>query len=121
MPRVVRVAFPVLEDRQGRVSWDANRIRQYVWDNNWVDDSGPAFNAACVLLASAIIGPNANRIARFLELKRDEVRTFGKRLRANEIWKGRKVYGDWFDEQYGGINFCLDINIALGLMEKVSE
>lgn len=72
------------------------------------------------LLASAIVGPNVRAICHFLGLRRDEtaVAMAGRRLRANGIWKGSRIYhSGWFNKD-GGMAFCLDVCVAQGLMER---
>ena len=95
-----------------------DQIREYLWAADHTEDSGPDFDAACVLLASAVVGPDAGRIARHLDVPAARVRPLARRLRANGVWCGGRVHGDWFDEKTGGIAFCLDIGVATGMFER---
>lgn len=73
---------------------------------------------ALVLLSSISEGPNADSIARFIGKPRSEVRVIGKRLRDNDIWNGGKLCCNWFGKD-GGVEFCLDVNVACGFMNRV--
>lgn len=82
------------------------------------DDS--AFKAAMVLVASAQVGPNTDKVARRAKLPRALVRKYGKRLRHQGIWRGRKIACEWFDKTSGGTAFWCDVCVAEGLMNRVS-
>ena len=75
---------------------------------------------ALILLSSAVKGPNADRIAKFINKPRSEVREVGKRLRDNGIWNGGKLCCGWFGKD-GGLEFCLDVNVACGFLNRVKE
>lgn len=85
-----------------------------------LDLNSETFLAACVLLTSATIGPSADRVARFLEEPRKLVRTFGRRLRENGLWRDGMVHcGDWFDKKSGWAAFWLDVGVAIGYFNVV--
>jgi len=77
--------------------------------------------ATALLLASACVGPNVKRCAKFLQVPRERIVWMCQNLRRSHIWKGAKVYADWENEEYGGINLICDTFVALGLMEKCKE
>ena len=83
-----------------------------------LDLSSSTFRSACILLGSLVVGPNADRVAKFLECPRDPVREVGRRLRENEVWDGGLVYGDWLDPEVGAIGFWLDVCVADGLVTR---
>lgn len=98
------------------------QIRKWVLelDSNLEEDDS-AFNAGCVLLASAYHGPNADRCAKLLQLPRAQVREWGKNLVANGVWENGRVCANWDDEKLGTIEFWCDANVALGFIERVAE
>ncbi len=98
------------------------QIREWVLDlDQYLEEDDPSFDAGCVLLASAYHGPNADRCAKLLQLPRVQVREWGKNLAANGVWKNGRIYADWGDEKLGGIEFWCDVNVALGILERVGE
>lgn len=98
------------------------QIREWVLElDTKLDGDCVEFDAGCVVLAAAFHGPNADRCAKLLQLSRAQVREWGKNLAANGVWKNGRVYADWDDEKTGGIAFWLDVNIALGYIERVAE
>lgn len=88
--------------------------------------SGEKWQLAAVLLASAMVGPSADRIARLLLLPRSGCRGYARQLRAHGLWRGRRVaVSDWWEkgadgEALGGLNFCLDMAIAEGYLQRVA-
>jgi len=83
-----------------------------------LEPSDPGFLAACVLLSSAVIGPNADRIAKFLGEPRKPVREIGRRLRLQKVWDHARVSCDWFDKDTGIYAFWLDVCVAQGWMDR---
>jgi hypothetical protein len=74
-------------------------------------------NTIRVLLATMLVGPNADKIAKFLDLNRDNfVRPRVKRLRQNGILQGREILCDWDDERTGNMSVLLDALVAEGLI-----
>lgn len=81
-----------------------------------------AYKASIILLASANIGPRADEIAELTGYPRSYVRTIGRRLRDNGIWAGRKIACNWFDEgPEGWVSFMCDVNVAMGMFNRVPE
>jgi hypothetical protein len=98
------------------------QIRKWVRElDSRLSEDEPAFDAACVLLASAYHGPNADRCAKLLQLPRAQVREWGRNLAVSGVWQNGKVCANWDDEKLGAIEFWCDANVALGLMERVAE
>ena len=94
------------------------RIRDY---DPKLDPDEDLFVAACVMLASAYHGPNADRLARVLERPRAQIRRFGQNCRNGGVWEGRRViHSGWDDEEHGGIAFTLDAGTAMGWFTKVA-
>ena len=83
-------------------------------------DDDKYYLPAEVLLASAVWGPNADRIAGLIQQPRSKVRPIGKVIRKKGIWKGDKVYCEWFEKD-GGVAFMMDVNVAAGFMEKTLQ
>jgi hypothetical protein len=82
-------------------------------------EESPARDAGRILLASAIVGGDASKVAEALGWELARVQPIAKRLRKNGIWVGGKVAGEqWFDEEDGDIAFALDVNVALGLIAR---
>jgi hypothetical protein len=77
----------------------------------------PGFRAAVVLLSSAHVGPNIRRLVVFTGFTAGEIAGFSKNLRKSKVWRGSKVRADWFGEN-GGIALALDVNVALGYLER---
>ena len=76
------------------------------------------FIEACVLLDSAVIGPNADAIAEHLRYSRSAVREIGKRARETGLWVGGKVGAvDWFTK-HGAISFWCDCAVLKGLLKR---
>ena len=76
--------------------------------------------AGAVLIGAFVVGPNINKIAKFIDLPRLEVQKFGRIARKNEIWVGSKINAqEYFDKESGGVAFCCDVNVLLGYLKKV--
>jgi len=76
--------------------------------------------ATALLLASICVGPNMKNCAKFLKIPRRRIAWMCQNLRKSGIWKGRYVYADWEDEEYGRISLICDTFVALGIMEKTN-
>lgn len=83
------------------------------------DEGKDDFKAGVCLLAALQVGANADFVATYTGYPRSLVRVFAKRLRENGIWKGSQTCADWFGKD-GGISFCCDVNVALGLMRRTA-
>jgi len=73
--------------------------------------------AMAVLLAACVIGPSANRIARFLRLPRRQVRTWGRTARRSGIWRGGRVDADYFEKD-GSLSLALDGAVLQGYLKR---
>jgi len=68
-----------------------------------------------VLLASELVGPYIDRIARFLGYPPGLVQVIAARLYEARIWEHDKVDCEsWFDPEKGGIAFLLAVMVAQG-------
>jgi hypothetical protein len=81
------------------------------------------FQAAMVLLASGLVGPYVDRIAKFVGYPCGLVQVIGARLQEAKIWERDEVRcEEWFDPKKGAIAFVLDLSVAEGrLMRTWSE
>lgn len=84
-----------------------------------LSETDESYQIAAVLLASAALGPDADRIAKFTGYSRDWVRKLSTRLRGQGIWKGGRVYAEWQDPENGGAAFWLDVCVGRGFMDRV--
>jgi hypothetical protein len=77
-----------------------------------------AFKAQLVMLAALDQETlDVRKLAKFTGVSVGLVNKFAHNLRKNGVWKGRKIYADWFGEN-GGIEFNLDTCVAIGWMER---
>lgn len=77
------------------------------------------YNASLVLMSSAFIGFNENKLAAFTKVPVKQVREFAKNLRASKVWhRGKFYHSGWDDEKSGGIAFALDSCVALGFLKR---
>lgn len=86
-----------------------------------LDRADDAYRAAVVMLFAFANGEHRLRkLADATAMPYRDVATWFTRLRANRVLRrdGRWAI-EWFDEDTGGIAFWLDVNIALGLMQRV--
>ena len=84
-------------------------MKEDVWnlDATLTEDSH-TFQAAMVLLASELVGPYVDRIARFLGYPPALVQVVAARLYEARIWENDEVCCErWFDPQKGGIAFLV--------------
>lgn len=79
-----------------------------------------AYRASVILVASINVGPNADKIAKLTGYPRSYVRAIGSRLRQNGIWAGDRVCADWLDPEEGWVAFMCDLNVALGVLNRVA-
>lgn len=79
------------------------------------DDDG--FKAQVVMVSSLQVGPNVSRLAAFTGISKELITNFSRNLRKNGVWRGTRVYANWFETD-GGIDFLLDTNVALGCIER---
>ncbi len=86
-----------------------------------IKEDEEAFKVACILLASAFEGADSIKIGKLLKLPVKDIKKYEANLRKNNVWKENKVYCDWFNNETGSISFWLDVNVALGYVEKSQE
>jgi len=74
------------------------------------------------LACSGIVGPNPDEIHRFIGgragFSRRQARNWGRRLRQQKIWDGRKIAANWLDKKTGGSAFWLDLAVMDGYLER---
>ena len=78
------------------------------------------FNTYVILLASAQVGPNIKRVAQFTGIPRVQVAQRAKNLRANGIWSGSQVLGNW-DSKSGSLELKFDAAAAEGTMNRAEK
>jgi hypothetical protein len=96
-------------------------IERILQDPFFSEDNFPVKDSVRILLASLQVGPNADRIARFLGLNRDTVvRPRVKRLRANGVFQGCEIVCEWDNKESGHMSLLLDALVAEGLVARTS-
>jgi hypothetical protein len=83
------------------------------------DEDSEEFKAGVCMLAALQVGANADAVSKFTGYPRSLTREFGHRLRDNGVWKRGTTNADWFGKD-GGIEFCCDVNVALGRMQRAA-
>lgn len=78
-----------------------------------------AWNHAAFLIASFILGPDAQAISDELELDPIAVGAYAERARQNGIWKDGKSSVDDYAGEDNGIKFWLDCAIIGGSLKRV--
>lgn len=82
-----------------------------------VKESSDDFLVATILLRALRVGPNADKIAKFLKVRRDTVRDWCRKATKGGIFKHGKIYhSGWGDD--GAVGFWLDCCIVRGLIER---
>jgi hypothetical protein len=83
-------------------------------------DHGEAFETACVLVASSVLGSDEHEIAKVLAFDPTRVAEWASNLRANGLWlsDGQVLIDHWFDEMSGAVSFVLDTLVAQGLVKR---
>ena len=90
------------------------RIEEVVGDEFFAEETAQHKDTMRVLLATLLIGTDADSIARFLNLNRDKfVRPRIRRLRQNGVLQGCTVVCDWYEED-GSVCLMLDALVAEG-------
>lgn len=83
-------------------------------------ESKKSFKVATILIAALKVGANSKKIAKLLEIPIEEITEYEKNLRKNNVWVKEQTQCDWFGKD-GGVFFWMDVNVALGFMEKSNE
>jgi hypothetical protein len=71
-----------------------------------------------VLLLAAVdgVGQDVDDLAAFTGYDRDWIVEVAERLERSGIWRDGVTYGDWADDETGGIAFWMDVSVAQGLL-----
>jgi hypothetical protein len=82
----------------------------------------PAWAPAAFLMASALLGPDPERIAAEMEMDPITAGIYAERARIGGIWRGGAVQtAAWTDGDTGGLSFWMDASIIGGDIERVGE
>lgn len=86
----------------------------FEWANEPVE--GPRWDAAMILVAALVVGPNVIRISKLLGIPRRDAVWMGIRLRHAGVWKqgGLMHIEPWMDKEHGDFTFLLDTLVASG-------
>ena len=82
-----------------------------------MEKESETYRAYVVLLASAFVGPDVDKLVKFTKYDRAEIKTMAGRLKKSKVWKNGKVYADWRGKD-SGIALAMDVGVALGLIER---
>lgn len=78
----------------------------------------PGFDVAVLLISSAHVGTDPFALASFTGFNIEWIAQIGERWQASGVWTDEGVAGaGWFDDETGGIEFWLDVNVGLGHLE----
>jgi hypothetical protein len=84
--------------------------------------SSPHWNAAIVLAAAWLVGPNLDRIASLTRCSREYVDTVAARLFESRLWMNDRVdYEHWLDPELGTIAFMMDVMVAEGQLVRTQN
>lgn len=97
----------------------SKKTRLLIWDDaKRLGGEDPS--AVALLMASAIVGANADRVASAIKMPRAKARQLAAIARKNQIWVGSKVAGaEWFGKG-GGTALTMDALVLEGLLEKAT-
>ena len=97
-------------------------IEYVVSDPYFQTEGGSLQDTIRILLASFFVGLSGDKIAKFLNLNRDDfVRPRVKRLREQGVWIGKNTLAiEWFDEEAGYMALLLDAMVAEGAVVRSS-
>lgn len=88
------------------------------------DKTSEAVLCGAMMLAALRDGTSIFKLARTLKCEPKDIARFHDALTKSGVFikpgnrHGGKVACEWFDEENGGVAFCLDVNVGLGLMER---
>jgi hypothetical protein len=115
-----RTSGPVFESQPAFNS--DNEIARWVQsivEKNEPNNKHQDFQLDCFVLASALVGPDAKRIATMLEIPARLAAFWEANLRLNGIWKHGRVHCDrWFNDEFGLVSFTCDTLAAEGVFER---
>jgi hypothetical protein len=85
-----------------------------------VDEEEPAFRCAVVLLAAVSTDAcqDVRALADLTGYDTEWIAEVERRLVRNGVWKDGVTYGEWTDDETGGIGFWMDVSVGLGLLER---
>ncbi len=86
-----------------------------------VKEKDSEFLSALILLSALEVGTEAHVIAEFLDVPYNKVTERTTKLHDNGVFVDGAIHCEWMDEKTGGIAFWLDVAIAEGYVERVSE
>ena len=93
-------------------------IRKVLAAPEWGVAGSDEHSTALVLLVSAYTGPSVCRIAKATGLPHDVVAHIGTQARRQKIWRGRKVFAEWADEDSGSLALACDAACTMGLLTR---
>ena len=83
------------------------------------DESDDQFLAGMLLLAASEVGTKIRACAKFIGVREARLRDIRNRLQASGVWTpGGIAHSGWFDEESGGIAFCMDVAIGVGWLSR---
>jgi len=84
-----------------------------------LSEKDKSFNIALILLAAAEVGPNADKIAKRVDMSRKEARKITAKCRNVKLFVKRKIHhGGWLDKKSGGVAFWLDVACVNGWLRR---
>ncbi len=86
-----------------------------------IEEGDEDFDAALVMLAGLSLGTaKLMPLSRLTAVPPRRVAAFARELRASGVWTADgKTAAAWLDEEYGQLEFWLDVLVAQGLLERV--
>ena len=78
-----------------------------------------AFKVAQLLLASAHVGANRDRLHKLTGIPRGFIYRVERRLRASDVWRGNRVECEWMSKD-GGVAFWLDVSVGMGWLRRTA-
>ena len=97
--------------------WINHTVNNMPWER---DEDRKALEIAAVLIASNLIGPDEERIARMLGYRQSLVAAWAANLRRYGVWKKDGTVDDrcWFDPIAGFACLVADVLVAEGIVER---
>ena len=88
--------------------------KQIAWLRTEVDPESSRFGAAVLLLSSAVLEQNIDKLARFTGLPREFVARCARRLVDNGVWRNGALVTSWKDPAADRSDFWRDVEVAEG-------